>query len=599
MSITGGYLKHQLSRFLSFVVAASSWILAYGLAESTCNAQSWDRQAATNVQVLTPTQAPPDKPLNNPMSGLFTNLAQKPPPPGEKSCPTCAYKAYLQPPNPATSDAAPLPEPPVTEYGRLSWHTLEPSEGQFDFSVIENALRPCATAQGQTPCLPQGGRLSFRIMAFNPQFRANTNHGDGDDGFRLYSDLPDYIMHDGSGRPHGWLLPVDPADKTQGRYVVPDWNDPYFISRATALLAALGAKYDHDPRIGWVDIGLYGSWGEWHTAGLPAAKSYRFGKIPYDEADPVFGLNAREHTARLGAPGGYRDASEAAKEAIVAAHVRAFPDKQLVMMTDDGDGVCAALHAPTRIPIGLRRDSLGSVKAWNSRFPLDPKSRCVSPQDQALIANRWQIAPFIAEPFGNGSSQSFGCQTFQPDPETGGFAFVGQMERFHVAAIKNQAFCTGTWDQLTPEQQAAIAAMNIHAGYRLAPTRVEAAFGQDQAGKGTLKIATYWQNAGVAPTYDVWAVDYTLCRPGSTSADGALVHLRSRTDLRRVLPGPAQPHLDELSLPADLPAGRYELRLRVSDPGGYLRPMQLALADGSRDGSYVIGTIAVAGRGRR
>ena len=36
----------------------------------------------------------------------------------------------LQTLNPQYSDVAPLPGVPLNEYGRLSWHSLEPAEGR-------------------------------------------------------------------------------------------------------------------------------------------------------------------------------------------------------------------------------------------------------------------------------------------------------------------------------------------------------------------------------------------------------------------------------------------------------------------------------------
>ena len=47
------------------------------------------------------------------------------------------------------------------------------------------------------------------------------------------------------------------------------WNNPAFLADWRGLMAALGARFDHDPRLGWVDIGGYGSYGEWHLYQQP------------------------------------------------------------------------------------------------------------------------------------------------------------------------------------------------------------------------------------------------------------------------------------------------------------------------------------------
>src|SRR4029079_3197829 len=45
----------------------------------------------------------------------------------------------------------------------------------------------------------------------------------------------------------------------------PNYDDPALVSAMTNLIAALGARYDGDPRVGFITVGLVGFWGEWHT----------------------------------------------------------------------------------------------------------------------------------------------------------------------------------------------------------------------------------------------------------------------------------------------------------------------------------------------
>ena len=45
----------------------------------------------------------------------------------------------------------------------------------------------------------------------------------------------------------------------------PDYTDPALRAAMDAFIAALGDQYDGDPRIGVVQLGLLGFWGEWHT----------------------------------------------------------------------------------------------------------------------------------------------------------------------------------------------------------------------------------------------------------------------------------------------------------------------------------------------
>ena len=408
-----------------FVIA----FLLLGLRPALAAAPLWQA-------TLRPPQLPGDAELFNPMSGPYTLLVQKLP------------NLNFQTPDPRYMNVAPLPGLPRNEYGRLSWHSLEPSEGHYDFSILDNVLEPCPTPQEKKVCLPRGVTFSFRIMALNPQVKVNTNVTTGSDGYPVFSDVPTYI----EGGKHGWLLPVSAKDKTQGHYFIPDWNDPFFLERIDALLSALGQRYDGDPRIGWVDIGLYGSWGEWHTVGLPDEANYTRG-IPYAGSSPYYDLNAQSYLHNTGNPGAYQAGTIATKNFIVDAHVRAFPKTQLVMLTDDGEALCHALKLPdSETHIGLRRDSLGSGKGWNWRFPNAPNC-----EDKEIIVNRWKTAPFIAEPFGNGSSPAFPCRTFETNPD-GSYDIEEQVPQFHIASIKNAAMCTGSWNRITGKRTAGLVA---------------------------------------------------------------------------------------------------------------------------------------------
>jgi len=45
----------------------------------------------------------------------------------------------------------------------------------------------------------------------------------------------------------------------------PDYDHPELVSAMVGLIEAMGARYDGDPRLGFVQVGLLGFWGEWHT----------------------------------------------------------------------------------------------------------------------------------------------------------------------------------------------------------------------------------------------------------------------------------------------------------------------------------------------
>lgn len=113
---------------------------------------------------------------------------------------------------------------------QIQWGAqVERSRGAYDFSVFDRGL---AEAEARH------GRFMFRIMAYCP--------GCGDNL------TPGYVPRQATG--------------------APDWNSPEFLEAWERLMSSLGDRYRDDPRLGPVDVGGYGAWGEWlspPTAGTP------------------------------------------------------------------------------------------------------------------------------------------------------------------------------------------------------------------------------------------------------------------------------------------------------------------------------------------
>jgi Carbohydrate binding module (family 6)/Bacterial Ig-like domain (group 2) len=73
------------------------------------------------------------------------------------------------------------------------------------------------------------------------------------------TDMPNFL----DGQVPFVYYPGDPANG-----IVPDscpnWNDADLMAAMLNFIGKYGAKYNNDPRVGMVHLGLYGMWGEWH-----------------------------------------------------------------------------------------------------------------------------------------------------------------------------------------------------------------------------------------------------------------------------------------------------------------------------------------------
>jgi hypothetical protein len=460
--------------------------------------------SAADEQVLRPSPLPAGVEVGNPLRGLYTWL---------------------------DLHTAPTPEPSLDRYKRFPWAQLEPEQGHYDFGAIENELSK----------LPKGTKFGFRVMALNSTW----SWKDG-------SDVPSYIM---AKCPGGFFVPVEPkGPRTPAHLYIPDWNDEFFLQRVDRLLAALGQKYDGDPRIAWVDIGIYGNWGEWHVFGLA---DYWRGAIPYDDAR----LNPR----RSG-PG-----TPESQKRIVDAHANAFKKTRLLMMTADNGLLPYALRLPLPIPIGLRRDSFGAYHFARDFLPSEtPKA------DRDLVLDRWKSAPFVVESFG--PPKAF---------EVGPAGLVQDVQTYHIAAIGNGGI--GDWDKLSREEQEGFLGAGRRAGYRL---RIVAVALSPTVIRGRqVSLRTQWENSGVTPTYDPWKVRFVLRDVHKVEAAATVT---SKVDLQNLLPT-KEPALveDVFTLTANVAAGKYELRVKISDPRSYDDPLRLAMQGRNSDGSYTLGTVQV------
>ncbi len=54
-------------------------------------------------------------------------------------------------------------------------------------------------------------------------------------------------------------------EKPPTKNITPDYGDERLVEALEQFIAAMGKRYDGDPRLGFLTAGLLGSWGEWHT----------------------------------------------------------------------------------------------------------------------------------------------------------------------------------------------------------------------------------------------------------------------------------------------------------------------------------------------
>ncbi len=117
----------------------------------------------------------------------------------------------------------------VDRYRRFQWEDLEPSMGVYDFSLIQERIDD----------LPEGGKFAFRVRMMRD----------------VGNVLPTYLED----------RKMSCTNSCNNNFTgVPDWDNEYLIERARLFVEALAEEFDGHPKIAWVDLGMFGRFGEWN-----------------------------------------------------------------------------------------------------------------------------------------------------------------------------------------------------------------------------------------------------------------------------------------------------------------------------------------------
>jgi hypothetical protein len=397
---------------------------------------------------------------------------------------------------------------PMVDYymrDEIVWsRDLEPSPGHYSF-----LQQPGVIDAGMAKAAAKGGRLRFRIMAWMP---GSSNR------------MPSYI-----------------ETETVGGQTFPKWNSPSWLNAWANLWKALGSKYGSNPRIGWVDVGGYGAWGEAHMDGLLAPGSHitteNFVKMVAD----VVAAFPKAHVL-LGTSAAVKEEAPIQPQ-LLPAVVKAFPS------------------------VGFHFDNMGASAPADGNNLAYVKPAAAAQDIEAW--ERWKTAPVISE--------------WWNLPNASVAIARATTEQMHVSGLGSGNIQSSVHAGVEPAYQELLKL----AGFRDQLDQLEVS--TLNAGRPAFFTST-WENVNVAPTYDPWEVRYEL-RSGEKVAWSA----PSTFDLRALLPTGGKPvkAFDAFVLPAGLARGTYTVAVQIVDPTSTVAPMRLADAGRTADGAYPLGVVTV------
>ncbi|MFI0239833.1 DUF4832 domain-containing protein [Streptomyces sp. NPDC016845] len=338
--------------------------------------------------------------------------------------------------------------------------------GHYDWSVLDKALNETAS---------YGNQAAIRFYIEYPG---------GSGGHPANAIPPCFAGH------------VDNRANSYWNTTSPDYDSPYLLDALKRFIAAYGARYDGDPRIGFIHMGLVGLWGEWHT-------------WPYDTDTSGDTYPDYMPTDAHGAE-------------IVRAYDSAFSRTKVEVRYPESAG-----GAADSLPeIGYHDDSFcfreGSPLAGVT-LPVSMGGASYSQLQKSLehgVENRWTTASMGGEVRPEIQSTAFADWP-------GGSGAVDDMkaclELEHTTWKINEGSAN-----YSPSDAGVGAAVRLM-GYDL---NVDHAYFHDSA-QGSTKVGVRINNSGVAPFYYPWTVSLGL----KNSAGDVVKTWATPWDLRKVMPG--------------------------------------------------------------
>jgi hypothetical protein len=402
-----------------------------------------------------------------------------------------------------------------------------------------------------------------------PWNELENNESDGLDKILAYSDakwrdlpgkntkvIPRVYLHYSTDQEKCW-----PADLAKD-----DYSSDRFQKRVVRLIERLGLAWDNDPRVAYVEMGIFGRWGEQHSP-APTPEMQRL---------------------------------------VAAAFARAFPHKLV--------SVRQAWVEFTSQPFGEYWDSFAHYdQMWSDGHAIAE----LNAREHRYKEN--YIGGEVAYDWGNCEIQPGKSPTATlAQPEHLNFV-LNTIRWLHCTQLRWIA----DYDPASPAAEAGAELVQAALGYRFVLEKV--AFTSSVPAGGLMKVELKVKNVGSAPFYYPWPVEVSLLRSDNFSV--AWKRTFTNADIRQWLPGDGWtdpewlndpktgeriassewakhspdwrelPRSNDLSdhFTVDVPPGRYVLAVAILDPAGMLPSLRFATANYLRGGRHPVGIVAVGG----
>ena len=388
--------------------------------------------------------------------------------------------------------------PHSLEFNYLPYSVLVKGYEVFDWVPLEALLDEIAS---------RGHQAVFRVFLEYP----------GKSGV-----IPPFLLKDGL-KVTRWSYSEE-ASRPGAGLETPDYEDVNLRRSLRNFITALGARYDGDPRLGFITAGLLGIWGEWHN-------------------HPRTELSAGKET----------------QETVMAAYEAAFKVTPVLLRYPAGDGNRHYAANATR-PFGYHDDSFAWATLSTGRRSDDwfymPALQSAGPD--AVV--KWQTQPVGGEIRPEAWGAVFDAEPGRKEIQD----FRQCVEATHVSWLMDSGMFRRT---ASVERVRRAEAEVRRMGYEFHAKAVTLG----DVVEGRLAVALEVESRGVAPFYYDWKPEWGFLKDGEEVRRSV-----GEGSLRGLLPGAAPRVWTHTLDTVGLPAGTYTVAVRVPNALKKGQPVRLA-----------------------
>jgi hypothetical protein len=387
--------------------------------------------------------------------------------------------------------------------------------------------------------------------------------------------IPQYLL-DGGLQTRSYS---DYGNGTHASSLLPDWDDPNLNEAFRTFTAALGKRYDGDPRIGFIMVGLIGFWGEWHT-------------YPYDGWEPVTDANGKGLTDEQGEPVRQPNLmpSEQNQMRVLEEMDQAFDKTRLLVRYPAANGT----YQTKNYDIGYHDDSFSFETLPLSMGGQDWHfwGRMISAGDTDFWQTRpmgGEMRPEIQVPMWDNDPPQYNDPAHPIDGHQGEDYYTS-LELTHVSFLLNQGVFQVPLSG-EPLKRALEGSRRMGYEYDVPKAYLDGSGGQ-------LKVGVEIENRGVAPFYYDWQVEL------AARSDGKIVRTwKPDWKIGGILPDEGQnvnrKAFESLLAGGALANGLYDIYLRVVNPLSAVTskatPFRFANEEQGADGWLALGSVSLSG----